>query len=242
MSLWSNTGTVVGRPTWANTDGSRTYGNTYPVLPAEVNATHSHPQGVGPGWVSGKGYVDAQGGARYKFETLVPMRQMSNTTLYSTTPLTGHINVATASNTVRPAIIRTNTKLTGKIMLTAANTKITGTGTRFTTELAAGNRIRWNGIHLGTVNSVSNSTIAWLTTVAGFANANSLFYKVADTTDTAFTTDLAVGYQVQIGSAVRTVTAVNSSQFTTLTTVGSTSANTTYKRWINTTGPKFFHA
>jgi hypothetical protein len=241
MPLWSNTGTVVGRPTWANTDNSRTYGNTYPVLPAEIDTASTKTQSIHPGWVSGKAYTDAQGGARYKFETLVAMKSMANTTKYTVAPLTGHINVATASNTVKPAVISTNTKMTGKILTTAVSMTVIGTGTLFQSELAIGDLVRWNGIRTGRVNTIASNTSLHLTAAAGFANANSLFYRVRDTKDTAFTTDLAVGSQVQISTNVRTVTAVNTSQFTTLTAVGSTSANTTYKLWRDITGPRFFH-
>lgn len=242
MPLWSNTGTVSGRPTWANTDDSTLYGNTYPVLPTEVNATNTKVQGIQSGWVSGKSYADTHGDTRYKFETLVTMRSMSNTTLYTTNPLTGHINVATASTAIKPAVRRVNTKLTGKVATNAVSMYVTGTGSLFQVELAAGDVVRWNGTHLGTVNTVISNTSLHLKAVAGFANANSLFYKVADTTNTAFVADVSVGYQLQIAnSIVRTVTAVNSTQITVNANVGTTNANTTIKRWINVTGPKFFH-
>lgn len=242
MPLWGNTGTVSGRPTWANTDDSTLYGNTYPTLPTEINATNTKVQGIHSGWVSGKSYTDAQGDARYKFETLVPMRSMSNSTIYTTVPLTGHINVATASAVIRPAVQRTNTKLTGKVALSAASMYVVGTSTLFEAELAAGDVVRWNGTHLGTVNTVISNTSIHLRANAGFANANSLFYKVEDTTNTSFVADVSVGYQIQISNTiVRTVSAVNSSTITVSANVGATNANTTLKRWINTTGPKFFH-
>jgi hypothetical protein len=243
MTLWSNDGTVKARPTWANTDNSRTYGNTYPVLPLQVDATNTKTQSIHAGWVSGRGYKDAQVDARYKFETLVAMSSMANTVIYSTSPLTGYINVATASNTVNAAIVRTNTLQAGKIAVTTNRSRIVGTGTAFNTNLVPGSVIRYASTQFGTVNNVSNSTVLYLTSNTVTAHANSLFYKVVDTKATKFDTELTVGSQIMISNnLVRTVkTIANSTQLVLTAAAGSTGANSEYETWVNTTGPKFFH-
>lgn len=79
MPLWTNADSINGRPKYANSDNSQLYGNTYAMSPSEMmdaNNVVRHPPHAG--WIAVKAYQDVHGNARYKFETLVCLSNVTS--------------------------------------------------------------------------------------------------------------------------------------------------------------------
>lgn len=179
MSLWGSRDRVADKPKWANTNNTlanqSNYGNTYGVTVAETGNASTKVKGIHAGWVSVKAYADCHGNLRYKGETLVAMSDIDVRELhYSSVSATGTVTTSSSSATV------------------------TGSGTAFTTELAAGTQIRIDTSSplTVTVASIANNTSLTLTGNAGVTKSNKTFVRfVANTANYTDDTDSNVFFQ-----------------------------------------------
>jgi hypothetical protein len=78
MSLWgaNNVPAANNKPTFAQANNSKWYGNCYGVRRGQVDVAGNPPVAMS-GWVGVKHYTDSLGNVRWKLETLVAMSSLT---------------------------------------------------------------------------------------------------------------------------------------------------------------------